>query len=45
MKVKFTTTIDSEILKQIKIEAIQTNKSVSQILEQLIKDFLSKQGK
>lgn len=41
-KVKFTTTIDSILLQEIKIQAIKENKSVSDILEELIKDYLSK---
>ena len=41
-KVKFTTTIDSVLLQEIKIQAIKENRSVSDILEELIKDYLSK---
>lgn len=39
-KQKFTTTIDSELLKQIKIKAINENRSVSDLLEELIKKYL-----
>ena len=35
-KVKFTTTIDTDILEKIKIQAIKEKRSVSDILEQLI---------
>lgn len=35
MKVKFTTTIEKEILKQLKIKAINENKSVSQLIEEM----------
>jgi len=41
-KVKFTTTIDSVLLQEIKIQAIKENRSVSDILEELLKDYLSK---
>lgn len=39
-KVKFTTTIDEGLLEQIKIIAIKEKRSVSSILETLIKDYL-----
>jgi predicted HicB family RNase H-like nuclease len=41
-KTKFTTTIDGELVKEIKIRAIQEGKSVANILEELIKEYLSK---
>lgn len=41
-KTKFTTTIDSELVKEIKIRAIQEGKSVAKILEELIKEYISK---
>ena len=41
-KVKFTTTIDSVLLQEIKIQAIKENRSVSDILEELLKNYLSK---
>lgn len=41
-KTKFTTTIDSKLVKEIKIRAIQEEKSVATILETLIKEYLSK---
>lgn len=40
-KIKFTTTIESELLKKIKIQAIKEHLSVSAILERLIKEYLS----
>lgn len=43
MKKKFTTSIESELLKKIKIQAIKENRSVSSILEQLIKEYTEKQ--
>lgn len=40
-KVKFTTTIDQKLLEKIKIQAIKEHRSVSEILEQLISQYLS----
>ena len=46
MRSKFTTTLDSELLKAIKVQAIKENTDVSKILEKLIADYLkSKEGK
>lgn len=42
MKKKFTTTLDSELIKAIKIKAIEENKSVATLLEEMIKEYLSK---
>lgn len=39
-KQKFTTTLDSDILEQIKIQAIKEKRSVSDLLEELIKKYL-----
>ena len=39
-KVKFTTTIRKDLLNEIKIQAIWEEKSVSEILEGLISDYL-----
>ena len=41
-KVKFTTTIDSAILTQIKIQAVKEKRSVSSLLEELITQYLDK---
>lgn len=41
-KVKFTTTIDEDLLEQIKIIAVKEKASVSSILEKLIREYLSK---
>jgi hypothetical protein len=38
MKVKFTTNIDSEILKALKIKAIEENVNVNYLLEEIIKE-------
>lgn len=39
-KIKFTTTLSEDLLKEIKIQAIKENKSVSEILEILITKYL-----
>ena len=39
-KQKFTTTIDSELLKKIKIQSIKEKRSVSDLLEKLITKYL-----
>ena len=39
-KQKFTTTIDSELLKKIKIQSIKEKRSVSNLLEELITKYL-----
>lgn len=38
-KQKFTTTIDSELLEKVKIQAIKEKRSVSNLLEDLIKKY------
>lgn len=40
-KVKFTTTIDENLLREIKILAIKEKCSVSAILERLIKEYIN----
>lgn len=40
-KIKFTTTIEQELLERIKIQAIKEHCSVSEILERLITQYLS----
>lgn len=39
-KQKLTTTIDSSLLEEIKIRAIKEKRSVSDILEELIRNYL-----
>lgn len=41
-KKKFTTTVDEELLEQIKIQSIKEKRSVSDLLEELIQDYLKK---
>lgn len=43
MRVKFTTTLDSEILKELKIQAVKEGTDVSKILEKLMTEYLEKQ--
>lgn len=40
MKKKFTTTLDYELIKQAKIKAIEENKSVAELIEKLINEYL-----
>ena len=39
-KVKFSTTLNENLIKELKIKAIQENKNVNEILEELIKNYL-----
>lgn len=39
-KQKFTTTVDCELLEKIKIQSIKEKRSVSDILEEIIKKYL-----
>jgi len=41
MKRKFTTTLDSELIKLAKIKAIQENVSVAELIEKLLKEYLT----
>lgn len=41
-KVKFTTHIDKELLKKIKIRAIEEEKNVNEIIEELLKKYLER---
>jgi predicted transcriptional regulator len=40
MRTKFTTTLDSDLIKKLKIKAIQDDTDVSKILEKLITEYL-----
>lgn len=40
IKQKFTTTINSELLEKIKIQAIKEKRSVSDMLEEMIEKYL-----
>ena len=41
MRKKFTTTLDENIIKKIKMRAIEENTDVSKLLEKLITDYLN----
>ena len=40
---KFTTTIDEEVIKQLKLQAIREQTDANKIIERLIQDYLKKQ--
>ena len=42
MRTKFTTTLDDDLIKELKIRAIQEGTDVSKILEVLIREYLDK---
>lgn len=39
-KVKFTTTLDSDLLQKAKIQAVKENTSVAKIIEKLLQEYL-----
>ena len=41
-KVRFTTTIDEELLKKIKVNAIEEGKNVNEIIEELLRKYLKR---
>lgn len=41
-KVQFTTNLDQDLLRKIKIKALEENKNVNEILEKLISEYLEK---
>lgn len=43
-KKKFTTTVDPELLEKIKIQAIKEKRSVSDLLEELMKKYLEEKS-
>lgn len=43
-RVKFTTNIDEELLKKIKMVAIEKNLNVNEIIEKLLKDYLKEEN-
>lgn len=45
MKKKFTTTLDDDIIKQAKIQAIKEGISVADLIEKLLKEYLGKSAK
>ena len=41
-KVRFTTNIDEELLKKIKVKAIEVGKNVNEIIEELLREYLKR---
>ena len=41
-RVKFTTNIDEELLKKIKVRAIEEGKNVNEIIEKLLQEYLKR---
>lgn len=41
-KVKFTTNIDEELLKKIKVLAIKQGKNVNEIIEKLLREYVKR---
>ena len=41
-KVKFTTNIDEELLKEIKARAIEEGRNVNEIIEELLQEYLKR---
>ena len=44
MKKKFTTTLEEDIIRDIKIQAIKENRSVAELLEKLISEYMKKES-
>lgn len=42
MKYKFTTSLDKEVIDQLKIQAVKESRSVASILEELAQDYLTR---
>lgn len=40
---KFTTTLDEQLIQQLKIQAVKEGTDASKILEKLIREYLEKQ--
>lgn len=40
MKYKFTTTLDQQLIDQLKIQAVSEHRSVANILEELVQNYL-----
>ena len=40
MRKKFTTSLDEEVIKQLKIQAVKENTDASKIIEKLLIDYL-----
>ena len=42
VRVTFSTNLDQDLIKDLKIEAIHQGKNVNEILEEIIKEYLEK---
>ena len=45
MRVKFTTTLDENVVKELKIQAIRENTDASKIIESLVRGYLEQKKK
>ena len=43
-RIKFTTTLDEQLLKTVKIFAVEIGKPVNEIIEEALKVYLDKKG-
>lgn len=39
MRKKFTTTLDEDVIKKLKIKAVENNTTVSKLIEKMVKDW------
>jgi len=44
MKNKFTTTLDKSVIAKIKIQAVKENRSVGDIIDELLIEYLNNKG-
>lgn len=44
MRKKFTTSLDEQVIKELKLQAVKEETDASKILEKLIKEYLKKQA-
>lgn len=45
MKAKFNTTLNKDVIRKIKIQALNENRSVGEIIEELLLEYLIKAAK
>jgi anti-sigma28 factor (negative regulator of flagellin synthesis) len=44
MRKKFTTTLDEELIKELKLQAIREGTDSNKIIEKLVKEYLKEKG-